>query len=100
MYKGDSLCEKCFCERKNSSSNYHEETILGRNWGVYMIPFIGLGIVLAENFKYGARGILYHVYINGNHEKWTHHYKDETDLIKCCKCKDFKNSIYYLDCIE
>ena len=100
MYKGDTLCENCFSERKNSSSNYHEEKIEDRNWGVYFIPFIGLAVAIAESYKYGSRKILYHVYINGNHEKWTHHYEDKTNLLKCCKCKNFNDSLYHLDFIN
>ena len=96
MNEGNTICYSCFEQRKNSASNFYKEEIVGRNWGFYMIPLIGVAIALAETAKYGNDGHLYHVYINGYHEKWVNHYAEDNDLKKCYSCNNFKNSYYKL----
>ena len=96
MYEGDNICYSCFEDRKSSASEFSREEKAGKNWGKYFIPIIGLAIAIGEGIRYGDDGGLYHVYINGYHEKWAHHYSDDSDLKKCCKCSNYRNSYYHL----
>ena len=121
MNKGDNICKKCFEERKKSASNYHEEYGAMYNkihpilfphsyLTSYMFPTSisllfnasAFGInYLYRKMKYGGtHGILYHIYINGYHEKWTSHHEDDSNLIKCCKCNIFNNDYFNLYSIE
>ena len=118
MNKGDNICKNCFEERKKSASNYNEEhgiildkfsSILQKKysifdiplWYVYAIGSFALGTnYLYRKIKYGIDGILYHVYINGEHEKWTLHHENDSNLVKCCKCNIFNNDYFNLYSID
>ena len=106
MNSGDKICKKCFEERKKSASKYHEEilanqgflfpNLLGMRFGVFFPVYFNAVNYLYNKIKYGNSSILYHVYINENHEKWTLHHEDDSNLIKCCKCRNFNNDYFYL----
>ena len=42
-------------------------------------------------------GYIYHIYIYGNHEKWSKHEKDDGNLEKCDYCNKFENYYYKLE---
>ena len=103
MSKEDKICEDCFEERKKSASNYYEEKVSAFKIGKAALPFLILAPLptllankLINRFKYGSSGKIYHVYIDGNHEKWTFYKVDKSNLIKCCKCQNFENNYFHL----
>ena len=99
-YKDDKYCENCFNTRKNKASNYNVEDFLSDNWGLNFLPIIGI---------FGARGIktivfpdglIYHVYIEGRHEKWSKNNKNSNNLKKCDNCSSFVSTYYQLENYE
>ena len=106
MNKGDKYCNKCFNEREKSASNvaqentnysFHPSPFLGTNSSIiYFNPLLYLGIIGFNKIKnwISPDKIIYHVYINGNHEKWNKYITNNYNLQKCKKCCEF-SSIYY-----
>ena len=102
MYTGDKLCDSCFQNRKNSASSYEHQDLFEKNFGLYFIPFFGLGL-WATRFKKTVIddcGSVYHVYINGRHEIWHENRTGDYDKQKCEKCNDFFTYFYELDSIK
>lgn len=99
MSEGDKFCNVCFNNRKKSASNYHEENLLKKNWGLYFIPIAGPYIAIGKGIQSTVLypgGNIYHVYIQGRHEKWSKHNKDSSNLQKCENCNKFVCSYYQL----
>ena len=101
MNKGDKYCNKCFNEREKSASNVAQENT---NYSFnpflgtisYFNPLLSIGILGFFTIKnwISPNKIIYHVYINGNHEKWNKYITNNYNLQKCKKCCEF-SSIYY-----
>ena len=102
MYTGDKLCKSCFQTRKNSASSVEYQDLLTKNYGLYFIPFFGLGLFAARFKKtiIDDCDSVYHVYINGHHEIWHDNRTDDYDKQKCEKCKDFYSYFYELVSIK
>ena len=101
-YKGDKYCDNCFCSRKNYASNYHEEEIFKKNWGLYLIPNYGMGLLIArgvQSLTYPG-GIVYHVYTEGRHEQWSKNKKGKDNMKKCDKCNTWATLYYQLETYE
>ena len=98
MYEGDKLCNNCFQDRKNSASSVEYQNIMNKNWGLYLIPFFGLGLSIFRAKKVLADECydVFHVYINGNHEVWHDNKAGIYDKQKCKKCNDFFTYFYEL----
>ena len=102
LYTGEKLCDTCFDKRWRKASNTYIEDLWEKNWGLYFIPFVGLGkfaINGLRNIKY-KNGNIYHVYINGNHERWSCQEKSYSDQGKCEDCKSFYCLYYELESKE
>ena len=98
MYEGDKLCNDCFNNRKSSASDTKYQDLLEKNWGLYFIPFVGLGLTLARLKKSIIDDChdVWHVYINGNHEVWHDSKTNEYDKQKCKSCCNFYSYFYEL----
>ena len=59
-------------------------------------------IELSEEGKYTKYpgGIRYHVYVDGYHERWSRHERNQDDLQKCSKCSKFDSTYYELESWE
>ena len=102
MYKGDKLCTSCFQNRKSSASSVEYQDLFSKYYGLYFIPFFGLGLI-ASRFKKTVIddcGNVYHVYINGRHEIWHDNRTDDYDKQRCEKCNDFYSYFYELVSIK
>ena len=98
MNKGDKYCNKCFNEREKSASNVAHENTNNSLYPIlgiinYFNPLLSIGIFKIKNWISPGK-IIYHVYINGNHEKWDKYETNNHNLQKCKKCSEF-SSIYY-----
>ena len=85
MYEGDKLCENCFSKRKNSASDTKYQDLWEKNWGLYFIPFIGLGktfLNLKKDVIDGCHDV-WHVYINEDHEVWQDYRTNDYNKRKC-----------------
>ena len=98
MYTGDKLCSSCFVDRKNSASSSTYQNLFEKNYGLYFIPFYGLGLLAARIKKsaFDNCEAVYHVYINGNHEIWHDDRTSDYDKKKCKKCQNFYSYFYEL----
>ena len=94
MYEGDMLCKDCFGERKKSASSVEYQNLLDKNYGLYAIPFYGLGLLALRLKKKLIDHCedVYHVYINGNHEIW---HDDSSDIYSKKNCKNCNNFCSY-----
>ena len=101
-YRGDKYCNDCFTKRKNNASDYNTEDIFEKNWGLYLVPFIGQGLLVGRGLKsiIYPGGIVYHVYTNGRHEKWSSNSKDSYNKQKCDDCSNYVCSYYQLEDYE
>ena len=101
-YTGDKFCCTCFDKRKDSASNYHYENTFKNNWGLYFIPCVREGLLIAKGIKsleYPG-GNVYHVYTCGRHEKWSKNEKGANNLQKCNECNNYVSSYYQLEAYE
>ena len=98
-YTGDKYCDNCFDKRKNEASDYNIEDIFDKNWGLYFVPFVGLGLLAGRGVKsiIYPEGLIYHVYADGRHEKWSKNKKDSYNKQKCNNCSNFVESYYQLE---
>ena len=105
MNIGDKYCNNCFNEREKSASKVAHEISqhflkkiapfpFSFPFPFLFVPLIPLGIGL--NYMLPDRYI-YHVYINGNHEKWTKNVTNNYNLQKCKKCSEFSSIFYQLE---
>ncbi len=101
-YTGDKFCCDCFDKRKHSASNYHCENIFKRNWGLYFIPGVREGLLIANGIKSFnfPGGYVYHVYISGKHEKWSKNEKGGNNMQKCDECRNIVQNYYQLEAYE
>ena len=97
-YTGDKYCDNCFNTRKNKASDYNTEDIFEKNWGLYFIPGIGQGLLVGRGIKsiIYPDGLVYHVYTDGRHEKWSKHNKDCYNKEKCDSCNNYVELYYQL----
>ena len=95
-------CSNCFAKRKNEASRTHEEEILATNYGLYFIPFVGLGALAVKGLKHVVYtdGWIYHVYSNGYHEKWSKHSSSGSNMKKCDDCYQYETDYYTLESRE
>ena len=98
MYEGDKLCNNCFIKRKNRASDTKYQDLWDKNWGLYFIPFIGLGKTLLNIKKDAIDGChdVWHVYINGDHEVWQDYRTNDYNKRKCKDCSNFYSYFYEL----
>ena len=99
-YIGDKYCVNCFSQRKSNAKDYNTENIYKKNSGLYLIPYVGLGLLAARAIKAATTyhgGIIYHVYTDGRHEKWSNNNKDIYNKQKCNKCYNFVEKYYQLE---
>ena len=96
MYEGDYLCNDCFYKRKNSASSTSCQDLMEKNWGLYLIPGFGLGLLASRLKKEIVDNCndVWHLYTNGNHEVW---HEDRTNAYNKKRCKqcDNYNEYYY-----
>ena len=98
-YKVDKLCDSCFFKRKDKASNAYAEHILSKNLGLFTIPIINSFIMakrVVERIMY-PDGYVYHVYINGCHEKWSKNKIGDNKPKKCDNCKKLNDIYYHLE---
>ncbi len=99
-HKFDNLCNSCFCKREKCATNTYIENILTKNWELFLTPIINSFIMamrIAQSILY-PDGYVYHVYINGIHEKWSKNkIVDENKPNKCDKCHKYNNIYYHLE---
>ena len=99
-HKFDNLCNSCFCKREKCATNTYIENILTKNWELFLTPIINSFIMamrIAQSILY-PDGYVYHVYINGIHEKWSKDkIVDENKPNKCDKCHKYNNIYYHLE---
>ena len=95
-------CISCFEKRKERASSTEYEEILATNWGLYFVPIVNIGFWANKGVKHiiYPDGYIYHVYINGNHEKWSKHSKDSYNRKKCDECSRFESDYYELESRE
>ena len=99
-YIGDKYCENCFSERKSNAKDYDTEDIFEKNWGVYFVPVVGLALLAGRGIKSATTypgGLIYHVYTDGRHEKWSNNNKDCYNKQKCDNCCNFVEQYYRLE---
>ena len=99
---GEKLCVSCFQHRQNCAQTTHNEHVLTKNWGLYLIPVISQLTTIskaAKRVKY-PDGYDYHVYINGRHEEWSKHKRGIDDLKKCSECNLFHDTYYQLEALS
>ena len=98
MYEGDCLCNDCFDDRKRSASSCSVQDLLEKNWGLYFVPVIGLGILASRLKKniFDDCSEVYHVYINGKHEVWHDNRTNEYNKKRCEKCSNYYTYFYQL----
>ena len=102
LYTGEKLCDTCFDKRWRNASNKHIEEFWDNNPTIYFVPIINLAKVAINGLrtiKY-RNGIIYHVYINGNHERWSCQEKSYSNQGKCEDCKSFYCKYYELESKE
>ena len=99
MSTGDRYCYSCFKERQNKATDTYNEDYGDKYWGVYCIPIIGIFAAIGKYTKYPG-GIRYHVYVDGYHERWSRHERNQDDLQKCSKCSKFDSTYYELESWE
>ena len=88
---------RLFWIEKKKASNYNEEDFLDENWGLTILPIVGLfGIKGIKTIIY-PDGCVYHVYTEGYHEKWSRNNKNSNNLKKCDNCSKFVSTYYQLE---
>ncbi len=95
-------CSSCFDKRKERASSIDCEEILATNYGLYFVPFVNIAFLANKGVKHiiYPDGYIYHVYINGYHEKWSKHSKDSYHKEKCDECYTFNTDYYELESKE
>ena len=98
MYEGDYLCNSCFTSRKNSASSSSRQDLYEKNWGLYFIPFYGLGLLASRIKKDISEDCtdVYHVYLNGKHEVWHDNRTNDYNKKRCKKCNTYNTYFYEL----
>ena len=98
MYEGDILCSTCFDQRKKEASSTSCQDLLQKNWGLYAIPIVGLGLFLSRAKKeiIDDCSDVWHVYINGDHEVWHENRTNDYNKKKCNNCNTFVSYFYEL----
>ena len=90
---GDKYCESCFGKRKGSAQSTYTEDFENKDWGLYLIPVVGLLTLVGKKLKY-PNGYRYHLYVDGCHERWSKNFRDSYDKQKCYICGLY-DTIYY-----
>ena len=92
-------CKSCFEKRQKNASKTEHEEILATNWGLYLVPIVNVAFWANKGVKHiiYPDGYIYHVYINGYHEKWSKHSKSSYDMKKCDECSRFESDYYELE---
>ena len=69
-----------------------------KNWGFYFVPVIGVGLLAGRGVKsiIYPEGLVYHIYTEGRHEKWSKHSKDCYNKEKCDSCNNYVELYYQL----
>ena len=95
-------CCDCFSKRKERASSTNCESILETNFGLYFVPIVNIAFWANKGIKhiFYPDGFIYHVYINGNHEKWSKHSQSDYNKKKCDECCRFENDYYELESRE
>ena len=90
---GDKYCESCFGKRKGSAQSTYTEDFENKDWGLYLIPVVGLLTLVGKKLKY-PNGYRYHLYVDGCHERWSKNFRDSYAKQKCYICGLY-DTIYY-----
>ena len=98
MFEGDFLCNDCFTRRKNTASSSSCQDLLEKNWGLYLVPFVGLGLFASRLKKdlIDNCNEVWHVYTNGRHEVWHDSRTNDYNKKKCKECNDYYSYFYEL----
>ena len=90
---GDKYCENCFGKRKGIAQSSFTEDFENKDWGLYLIPVVGLITLVGKKLKY-PNGYRYHLYVNGYHERWSKNFRDSYEKQKCYSC-GYYDTVYY-----
>ena len=100
--QGDKLCISCFDRReRNASKNEKEHALTGNIGKIFLFSMISPVLLLAKakNAHSYPDGYIYHIYINGAHERWSK-YTNVVDPKKCDKCNGCIRDYYQLESNE
>ena len=98
----ERLCNYCFIKRRKKASDSYTENILTNNLALFLIPIINsfvMAKVAAESLLY-PDGYVYHIIINGIHEKWSKNKTDDNKQGKCEECKKYHDIYFHLESDE
>lgn len=93
---GDKYCESCFGKRKGSAQSTFTEDFENKDWGLYLIPVVGLLTLVGKKLKY-PNGYRYHLYVDGCHERWSKNFRDSYEKQKCYICGLYDTTYYELE---